>query len=348
MRVEQLTFTRFIAAMAVVFMHFGKHVFPFSHDSINFLVKAGGLGVSYFFILSGFVMIIAYGRRKEINFLEYIKNRFARIYPVYLLGLMLVLYYIHNIGFEKISFTNFLIHLFALQAWTPENALTLNFPGWSLSVEFFFYLLFPLLMNYIYLKKKFATIFWFVLIFWSLSIWFINWGLNDNIFYINEKFTHNLLYYAPIFHLNQFLIGNLAGIYYLKILQKKNRNNDLAIIFLLLFLVILLKFKLPIDYHNGFLAIIFVPLIILISTNNGSFTSFFNKKTAIYLGEISYSIYILHYPVHLFTEYFMGKFGITGDLKLLVLYIPILIVLSALSYSYIETPLREKLKEIRF
>lgn len=102
MRIEQLTFTRFIAAIAIVIFHFGKESYLFNSDYVSFIFRQAHLGVSYFFILSGFVMIIAYGNKKNINFIEYIKNRLARIYPVYLLAIVLFLSvtFFRNINFE--------------------------------------------------------------------------------------------------------------------------------------------------------------------------------------------------------------------------------------------------------
>lgn len=344
MRIEQLTFTRFIAAMAVVMMHFGKHVFPFSHESISFIVKSGGLGVSYFFILSGFVMVIAYGKNLNIDFLSFQKNRFARIYPVYLLGLILVLFYILFFLKQEVGFEEIMLHVSALQAWIPETALSLNFPGWSVSVEFFFYLLFPFIYNYFYAKQKFKTILVVSIILWLFSLFFINWALKGNIFYISDKYTLNFLHCFPLFHLNQFMIGNIAGFYFLEKWKTQSKNYDLHILLVIFILIALIKIKLPLDYSNGFLAIVFVPLILLLALNTGSATLLFKSKAAVFLGEISYSIYILHYPIHLFVKHFLKMFGINGELKLLLIYIPVLIVFSALSYTYIETPLRKKIK----
>lgn len=94
MRIEQLTFTRFIAAISIVIFHYGKESILFNNNLVGYVFKQANVGVSYFFILSGFVMIIAYHNKSEINFIEYFKNRFARIYPVYLLAILsLLLFY---------------------------------------------------------------------------------------------------------------------------------------------------------------------------------------------------------------------------------------------------------------
>lgn len=118
MRIEQLTFTRFIAAISIVIFHYGKESQLFSNFLVNFIFKQANVAVSYFFLLSGFVMIIAYHKKTKIHFLEFIKNRLARIYPVYLLAIILLImlllfsknnnfnglfltYLCYNLGFQK-------------------------------------------------------------------------------------------------------------------------------------------------------------------------------------------------------------------------------------------------------
>ena len=59
MRIEQLTFTRFLAATSIVIFHYGVKCYPFNNNEIAFIFKSADVGVSYFFILSGFVMLLA-------------------------------------------------------------------------------------------------------------------------------------------------------------------------------------------------------------------------------------------------------------------------------------------------
>ena len=90
MRIDQLTFTRFFAAIAIVIYHYGVNILPFNHHSINYIFKQANIGVSYFFILSGFVMMIAYRNNNKINFISYIQKRLARLYPVYFLAIIIL------------------------------------------------------------------------------------------------------------------------------------------------------------------------------------------------------------------------------------------------------------------
>lgn len=64
MRIDQLSFTRFIGAIFVLAFHYGNNVFPFNGYIFSIIVKQAPSVVGYFFVLSGFVMIIAYNKKK--------------------------------------------------------------------------------------------------------------------------------------------------------------------------------------------------------------------------------------------------------------------------------------------
>ena len=210
MRIEQLTFTRFLAAISIVVYHFGMELFPFRTEAVSFLFKQANLGVSYFFILSGFVMIIAYGGNgnSHIDRNKYYLSRIARIYPVYLIALLLLVYYI--VRSKPIDSVGYVMNLFVIQSWFPPYPLTGNGPGWSLAVEFFFYAVFPLLFNRIYSKYKFPILAMSIVLFWLLSQVIFNVLINSSFYQGFPSKSHDLLYYFPLMHLNEFLIGNIG------------------------------------------------------------------------------------------------------------------------------------------
>jgi len=336
MKLNQITFTRFLAAISIVIFHYGQKLPFYTNDTISFIFKKAYLGVSYFFILSGFIMIIAYHNKGKLNFGDYLSNRFARIYPMYLLALILFVFLTNSF-----SVTDIVLNIFALQAWVPLKVLVLNSPGWSISVEFFFYLIFPFLINYFY-KLKPSITFTIVLLLWLFSQIFLQYFI-QSIYYTEYTKSHNFVYYFPLMHLSQFLIGNLAGIIFIN--KMKSKNYDIPIIILILLFLICLKFV-PLDFHNGLLALLFVPLILLISANTGSLTQLFNKKPLVYLGEISFAIYILQVPIHIAFD----KIIIALDLDLndslyFTLYVFSLLIFSMICFKYVEKPLRNYLKK---
>lgn len=118
------------------------------------LFSQGYLGVNFFFLLSGFILVYTYvdpvGRMRLTPY-DFWVARLARIYPVYLLGFVVAagpyLFQHHSAG---ASIVTALADIALTQAWIPTPAGTAwNGPGWSLSAEAFFYLAFPFTVLYI-------------------------------------------------------------------------------------------------------------------------------------------------------------------------------------------------------
>ncbi len=335
MKLNQLTFTRFIAAILIVFFHFGNNTILASSNITAPIVKQANLGVSYFFILSGFVMMIAYSHKK-LDFKQYYLNRFARIFPAYFFSLMLILLYqiVHHF---PINWRAFLLNFFAIQAWFPGYATSFNFTGWSLSVEVFFYLCFPILLHYFYQKFHKKEILISVILVWLVTQLFFHYSLNTY-YKSDSSFSHDLLFYFPSMHLSSFLVGNATGIFYLYLVDKKQHSDfyQLLLIFLLISLYLLLKYPPPVNFHNGLLAILFVPIILSLSLVEKSMP-IITSKLSIFLGEISYGIYILQYPVIIYSPAICKRIGIPDGFYS---YLICLCIVSALSYFFLEQPLR--------
>jgi peptidoglycan/LPS O-acetylase OafA/YrhL len=349
MRIEQLTFTRFIAAIAIVIYHYGKGSFLFNNKYVSFIFEQANIGVSYFFILSGFVMIIAYNNTTFIGSLSYLKNRFARVYPVYFLAILLTLVIYFTKGIKMLDL---FLNLFMIQAWFPNKALTINFPGWSLSVEMFFYIAFPFLFNWFYKNGYKNKLAFYILFFWFISQLFFHFLLKDNSI-STKPFSKNDFYYIPLFHFNEFLMGNLAGLFFIDKLKDKKGNYSIYIIIIFLLLIVLLKYQFGLEYHNGLLSILFIPLIILVSLNQDYLNTLLNKKFFIFLGEISFGIYILQRPIwkilspHLFEKY-LGLDKEKDFTTSFFIRFLMLILISSISYLYFEKPVRNQIKKIKF
>lgn len=343
MRINQLTFTRFLAAISIVIFHFGQKSFIFNNNNVKFIFFNANVCVSYFFILSGFVMMIAYGNKSGFSSIDYLKNRFARIYPLYFLAILIVL--VLQIRTKSLDLLGLFSNVFMIQSWIPGKVLTFNPPGWSLSVELLFYAVFPLVFNMFLKNNNVKKIAGAIILFWVLSQ-----VLFQSLYslYGGDELSSmkDILLYNPLMHLNEFLIGNLAGYLFIKKWQNKKSNYDFLILLNIGLVFLALKFPLSLNFHNGLLAVLFVPLIFLISLNNGYITILFQKKAFVFLGEISFGIYILQFPVYsLVSAYSVNKHLHLSDPTIVFfLRLAILIMLSSFAYIYIEKPLQDKIR----
>lgn len=343
MRIEQLTFTRFLAAISIVVFHYGKKVPVFIDNSLDFIFRNADVCVSYFFILSGFVMMIAYGNKKVIKPGRYFRNRLARIYPLYFLAIIIV--FLLQVKTKNVDILGLFLNVFMIQSWIPEKILSFNPPGWSLSVEILFYVIFPFVFNNFFREKTFQKNLLYIFLFWIISqllFHILLFSFEGDEF----SFIKDILFYNPLMHLNEFLIGNLVGFLFIKKWNNKKANYDFLILLFVCLTFFALKYPLNLNFHNGLLAVFYVPLIILISLNNGFITRLFQKRIFIFLGEISFGIYILQHPIFsLFSAYSVNKYFHVNDPTLVFfLRLVILISVSAVAYIYIEKPIQEKVK----
>jgi len=336
MKINQLTFTRFLAAISIVIFHAKSNIYPFNLPFLHTIFNNANVGVSYFFILSGFVMIIAYGKDKSIKIdpPSYYINRFARIYPLYFFGLFLAV--MLSIKGHGLSPSNFLLQLFALQSWVPGSVLELNAPGWSLSVEALFYISFPFIFNYIYRKSSFRLIFISAIGLWITTQIIVNYLYLSSFYKGYPSKAHDFLFYFPLMHINEFVIGNFLGFIYLKF-NNIRRNFDLLIIAIFALMLFLLSLDTVINYHDGLMAICFMPLI----------STAFSNKHLILLGEASYSIYILQNPIKGLIYFLFKKLHVNNENLMFYTYLLLLIMISISCYYFIEVPAKNWLKNLK-
>lgn len=148
-RLQRLSTTRLIGAMLVLVSHAGITYGLLGPGEARAPYRAVGLAlapvVSYFFVLTGFVITWSYADR--LRPLEFYRGRAARLVPTNLLwwgiGIAVILWYGYEVSLEGGLFT-----LAMLQAWVPDENVVLaaNPAAWSLSVDMLFYALFPLLL----------------------------------------------------------------------------------------------------------------------------------------------------------------------------------------------------------
>ncbi|WP_394854101.1 acyltransferase family protein [Imperialibacter roseus] len=342
---QQITFTRFIAAITIVFFHFGGDLEYINNPIFLPIKQYGNLGVSYFFLISGVIMSLVYSNKVKLSkafFRDFYIIRLSRVYPIYLFSLIVVIFFTKYFWRSQLDLSEILFSVFLIQSWVPGKELTLNFPGWSLSVEIFFYLFFPFLILFfrkIGNRKTYMV---------SFIIWFITQGVF--ICYFTEG-SH--LLYNPIMHSGTFIIGAAFGIF-----LKSNADRLTFIppnIWAVLLIISTLSFV-AIIYnapawlalsHNGLLSPLFLIITMSLCLDRKSIGRAFKIPLAVFLGNISYGIYIYQYPVKIFTSYINDKFGLRNwNAYHFYYFLVMLLIVASLSFIVLESPIRDRVKKL--
>lgn len=140
-KLDQLTSLRFFAAAMVVICHMAG-VFGFTAGP---RLDSLGTGVSFFFVLSGFILVHVYPDLQEHGAVSgFLRARIARIWPGHLITFLLAIWLLQLPWDGRTALAN----IFLVQAWNPFSSdyFSYNSPSWSLSTEIFFYLAFPFLI----------------------------------------------------------------------------------------------------------------------------------------------------------------------------------------------------------
>ncbi len=347
MQINQITFTRFIAALTVVFFHYGSHTLPDSLPWLKESITAGPIAVNYFYVLSGFIMAIAYYQitpKAPLNKKRYWIARFARIYPVYLVALLLMaVASFSTLGEKPLAFP---LHLTMLQAWFTDYAMTLNNPGWSLSVEAFFYLCFPFLLALVYRTGlKYLTI--LTIVCWFVTQYVLLTSINSPEYTAGGS-LHSLVYYNPLMHINAFLAGLVCGVLFKQNTEKSLSPHPAWLIASLLIIIVLLEARpliesvigLKVAYTNGLIAPAFLFFIWLLASSKGRIQRWLSHPLLILLGEASFSLYILQKPVFGLYNKILEKRLNVGEVADFYIALFLLIIISIASYKLFETPAR--------
>lgn len=334
---KALTFPRFVLAILVVIFHYGLHLDFFKENILAEFFRNGAVAVSFFFFLSGFVLAYNYNKTKTRDFLL---KRVFRIYPIYILTFVIVLLTQIYFGLDTPSVFHGVANALGLQSWFPGYALQVNFPSWSISVEFFLYATFPLIL-WFYKKMK-----WNYFVYLSIAI--IALGLLQHFYFVvylfdpNRYFLEQFILYFPLFHFSTFVAGFLGGKWIYQI--KKAKLNPylfpvMTTVGIVCFILIL-NFENPIRLlsHNGGLIPFFLLICIGLSLDKNFYIRVFGSRPLIYLGNISYGVYMWQFPVYLWFCWINSIELITTSE--FILYLLILIVWASISYELIEKPAR--------
>lgn len=332
LHIDALTSTRAFAAIMVFLFHFGRDtVF---YEKFAALFNSGHIAVSYFFVLSGFVLYVTYAHRR-VAYFNFLKKRVARIAPVYwlALGLFVVVYFgCYLMPYNAIFTRHLLYSFFFIQAYVPLDALCLNTAAWSISVEMLFYLLFPLLLLLIR-KSKWTFVVLTVASFIITQIVYHTFCTRHS----DDILNWNRYHYHPFMHVSQFMVGILAGMIFLKVRPANGRWLLVPTVLLAAVIALIVFQPHGVYYEAGMLAPVFGMLIIAIAVNNDRLLRF---RPLVFLGEISYGIYILQFPVLELLHWASNRYLKLNEVQLCYFGLAVLVLTATASWHLLERPLR--------
>lgn len=344
MRVEALTFWRFFAAVIVIFFHYGQET-DLAAWGRPFLV-AGPPMLSFFFVLSGYVMVVAHFNKQNETLRSYYVSRIARVYPVYLFALLFMASLSFGYGINDLW--SLLLSALLVQSWVSPYPVAMNSPGWSLSVEAFFYLSFPLA---IYLVKRFqlGTARLFLI---AAAVYLLTQFIHQPLFHSEHykpwpSLSHDLIFYLPLSHYCSFLLGIAGGVFYVRnksLFALSGFASTCAVVAPLALAYYLLDnpqflpslFGFPLFYGASFYAWLFLLVVLGLACGDNPVTRLLSTRPLVYLGGTSYSVYILQKPVHVLYQHYIAEhlnLGVNGDFYA---YAALLMLVSCFVYSVIE------------
>jgi peptidoglycan/LPS O-acetylase OafA/YrhL len=338
-RVNKLDGLRGIFSLLVVLFHLNKNNAPlFVVD--NFFVRESYIFVDFFFILSGYVISLSYNDRinTQNDFITFIKKRIIRLYPLLLFSTLMYWYFVHPIFNEKNILLALDTLLFTNATPILGSGIGMNYPSWSISSELLSYLGFGM-VSLLAMKSNKTIIIGILTL-----ICFIILGFQHNYFATGD--------YGFIRGLSCFNLGYLVFIAATK--QYKIHNNWEWLIPICI--IALMYFHFTIAINNQiiqFLVQLLIPftfaasIFVLINTN-GVLSKLLQGNHFLFLGKISYSIYLNHAFVigfgvpKLFKLISINEVEMKKSICLLLLLV-LLIVYSSITQYFIENKLGKKL-----
>lgn len=373
--IPSLTPLRGIAAVLVVLFHSHIIIAPLmAPGEVSFFSKLY-LMVDFFFVLSGFIMFHVYGNMftKKVTqaaFTKFIIARFARIYPLHLFmlfgaialyaWLLAIKFPMEGIWGKMFDPLAIPANLTLLHAVFGFNEATWNTPSWSISVEWIAYLCFPFILKFLVngsAIRKWVLLGLVIAGYLSIIYYFqpalltkrMEW-LGKIPGFIPHWNTIDVITGPALLRcLSSFILGLLS--YHLYSLQWKKNLLSNGYIFVASWIF------LSVGWHFDWLSDLIAPfvfsLIILCSAhNNGKLSALLNIRPLRYIGNISFSIYMVHMPLilgfvvaRITGMLTIKQTGIAISWVLALLLLLVTLLLASLTYFGIEKPARKWLKK---
>jgi peptidoglycan/LPS O-acetylase OafA/YrhL len=366
-----LTSLRFVAASMVVLLH-SRVMFPFSTtlgDPINL-----SDGVTFFFVLSGFILTYAYPSLDERGTRHYFAARFARIWPCHAatLGLMLIptLIGIHAVPAAHVPLYA-VANALMVHSWTPAPAayFSFNSPSWSISTEWGLYLLFPLLL------RNWRRTWWWKLLLGLLTLTLMQ-RIGQDVFHVPvntvPRAEMDLTGFAavnPLANLVQFGCGMAACLLW----QRTSRGHarvgivtatalELAVLGLAIWALVerpmlsawasqigtlisswwWVKWAPPLTIST----VVYAGVILVFAVGRGLISQALSYHVPVVLGEISYAVYLIHLPVIILFTFVLRRVTANWPDPLeYAIFCALVLIAAWLLWRFVERPMRRAIRD---
>ncbi len=304
------------------------------------LLVEGHTGVGLFFTLSGFLFMSIALHYDHLNYADFVRNRFLRIFPLFVTVYFIAI----SVSRDRFNAQDFLYLFFSNLGQAPTSNSFITGAAWTISVEFTFYLVFPFLARFA--KEQGAP--------YLLRLLVLMLVFKVGAYFVTEHSTH-MFYSTLLGRFDQFLIGMLAA-------------------------VLSVRWKPQLARSGGPLLIAAVALVVAACTVQARYASYFLPQPkqvfwifwsfiesgcwALFIcawlvaplripgwldralcrgGEISFSFYLLHGLVLFILHELLGELKITGRVwldggVLVLIAYPLVWIVASLSYQSIEKP----------
>jgi len=316
-------------------------------DALHNLIRHGPLAVGTFFVLSGFVLQRSYASKTWTgsHLIRYGAARFARVYPVYALSLLLIAPIAFNdlfssaraglfVGTRGYLLTNYGL---VLQGWAGKLPVSWNTPAWSLSCEFFFYLCFPVAALLLARMGRFGILVAGIAAL-AAPVWY-------RLFSVPAA-------WKPVIHLADFLAGIAAAAlfeYLLRLRPSLARFGYLLYVPAAAAGVLVAAGLAPVPSYfdlNSALRPLNMGLLIGLAAGGGFPFRALSARVIVHFGQVSYSMYILHVPLlWWFRRFWFTPASMLSAASSGIVYLGGGLAASCLAYRVLEEPANRLIRE---
>lgn len=319
-------------------------LFIFLHHVLVF-AAGGDSGVSFFIMLSGFVLCDGYQQklcRNAITYKSFIVRRLVKNYPLHLLCLAAAFLLLFQ---EQHNPLVWLVNLLLLQSWFPNPAIHFsgNNVSWFLSVLLLCYGVFPFIIRFVEKSlRKFLLAVCALLVVYFIAIRFVPADMSNGVIYIN-----------PLFRLPDFILGILLW----QILRKNSETLssrisamgigtktviELGVIALFILTVAVYPYVSP---RYGLVSlwwpvsVALIGVFSLFDKNGGIVSRLLQIKPLVFFGNMSFSFYMVHVLVIRTARRLLENIGVTiSDATFILLVLGVAVVLAYVVWRYFEKP----------